>query len=800
MSQIDDVLNVARSQLGYTESPAGSNMQKYGAEYGWNGVAWCSQFQWWIFKHAGLEGLYPKTASTRVSYPWFKQRGLIRPSKLNGQPGDVIWYDFGTPDPVNHVGIIEKRLGAGHYQTIEGNSQPLWAKVLTPTGWVKMGDLQVGDEVVDPSGEKSFVTDIYPQGIEEVFRITLADGSVTHASMGHLWRIVTTPHENLEVVPTQFLKERLEKSGTARCFVPPMQPVEGRVPATMDAYALGLLLGDGTLPKKGSVKFTTADPELFDAVVASVPGLSAIHYPPYDYAITSTTHRNPLRDKLGELGVLGHTAASKRIPDVCMTWSSDDRLALLQGLMDSDGYADGHGRGYFNSVSLALAEGVRDLIRSLGGRACVTTKQPAIYTSPTQHEPKRLDHASYQVAVSLPVNVFRLERKAKRYSVDRKQRRGYRIVSVESDGWDQTQCIRVSASSHLYVTDDYIPTHNTSPTSQSNGGAVMRRDRSGSTIVAVGTPQYATVMPMRRMYDAAFPPTSPPNVEAVAGYIGGGTPHIWTDAEWASQMTKASAKYKLPIFVRGSLSSAQSHDPVADANWCADWAEAHGQPHGTLIALDYETTIYAPYLNAFDDQLNKRGYKCVVYGSRSFVVQNPEPSGGYWTATWNNVAHLDTGAAITQYGGDTTLGQPWDINVVADSTPLWGGTQEVTFLMALTDAEQDEVLQAARQINHAVGFGQTSFEKTIEAILSTVQTLVNEGRSQASNIIAAGQASDSQVQAAVLGYLTAHPSTVSLSDADKQSLVSGVVSAFQAHGVPVDAGALLDALNARLAA
>ena len=125
MTQIDDVLNVARSQIGYTESPRGSNMTKYGAEFDWNGVAWCSIFMWWIFKHADLEGLYPKTANTRVSYPWYKERGRIRASKNDGQPGDVIWFDFNPAlQPVNHVGIIEKRLGAGHYTVIEGNTSP----------------------------------------------------------------------------------------------------------------------------------------------------------------------------------------------------------------------------------------------------------------------------------------------------------------------------------------------------------------------------------------------------------------------------------------------------------------------------------------------------------------------------------------------------------------------------------------------------------------------------------------------------------------------------------------------------
>jgi hypothetical protein len=183
------------------------------------------------------------------------------------------------------------------------------------------------------------------------------------------------------------------------------------------------------------------------------------------------------------------------------------------------------------------------------------------------------------------------------------------------------------------------------------------------------------------MWDAAYPPANPPQAAAVAGYIGGATPNIWSDAEWNVALSRSGARYRLPIFVRVPPTT---RDPRVEARWCAQWAENHRQPHGTLICLDYETAINAAYVNAFDDVLVAAGYKCILYGSRNAVMQNPRPSGGYWTATWNNVPHIDTGATITQYGGDVTLGQPYDLSLVADSAPLWdiqGGD------MLLTDAD-----------------------------------------------------------------------------------------------------------------
>ena len=167
---------------------------------------------------------------------------------------------------------------------------------------------------------------------------------------------------------------------------------------------------------------------------------------------------------------------------------------------------------------------------------------------------------------------------------------------------------------------------------------------------------------MRRMWDAAFPPASPPPWEAVAGYIGGNTPHVWTDAEWARQRQR----WRVPIFTRST-----GGVPAADARHTIDWLTRHRVPKGVVVALDYETRVDAGYLRAFDAAVRRAGWRTMLYGSLSTVLHNPRPSGGYWVAHWTNVPHLYPGSAATQYGGDVTLGKPWDASLVADSTPLW---------------------------------------------------------------------------------------------------------------------------------
>lgn len=112
------VLDVARSQIGTVEDSRG--MQKYGAAYGMDGVAWCAEFQWWCFREAGASALIPKTAYTPTFYSWFQQRG-----QASRQPrvGSLVFYDW--PDSIRriqHVGIVEAVNADGSITTIEGNT------------------------------------------------------------------------------------------------------------------------------------------------------------------------------------------------------------------------------------------------------------------------------------------------------------------------------------------------------------------------------------------------------------------------------------------------------------------------------------------------------------------------------------------------------------------------------------------------------------------------------------------------------------------------------------------------------
>lgn len=117
------VLALAASNIGYKESPPGSNSSRFGQWYGMDRQPWCATFVSWVFYHAGLP--LPATTPKGFAYcpygvKWFKDKGqFFKKPKV----GDVVFFDFGRKDGVSdHVGIVEKVNSDGTVTTIEGNT------------------------------------------------------------------------------------------------------------------------------------------------------------------------------------------------------------------------------------------------------------------------------------------------------------------------------------------------------------------------------------------------------------------------------------------------------------------------------------------------------------------------------------------------------------------------------------------------------------------------------------------------------------------------------------------------------
>lgn len=365
---------------------------------------------------------------------------------------------------------------------MRGRSQPIFTNVLTPEGWRPIGDLQVGDLVIGSNGEPTPVLGVYPQGERDIYRVAAQDGSWTLCCGEHLWTVRTASDKRRDkpwrVLETQEMIGNL-RAGHARRYELPLltAPVclpEREVP--MDPYALGLLLGDGCLTGSTTPSFATEDPELAVALESVLPGVAVHHKGGPDYVLNRVkspgdvvTLENPVTRVLRDLDLLRTRSNSKFVPDVYLENSAEVRLAVLQGLLDSDGgpvvQKDRTCRVQYATTSVLLRDDVIALVRSLGGVA-YTRRRAAEGRTPGRAKGRDVGyrHDAHVVDIRLPEGIepFRLARKLDRYHEAGGGGRPMRFIdSIEPAGREETVCIQVAAEDSLYVTQDYLLTHNT---------------------------------------------------------------------------------------------------------------------------------------------------------------------------------------------------------------------------------------------------------------------------------------------------------------------------------------------------
>ena len=333
-----------------------------------------------------------------------------------------------------------------------GKAQPLDEPVLTPDGWRTMGDIRPGSYVVGSSGMPVLVTAVYPQGDKEEWEVEFENGTVVRCCGEHLWTVYKTGR-HAQTITTVELAERPHKS---RWHVPLVRPINytpSGNPLPLDPYLLGALLGDGGITN--CVGFTSADEPILAEVRARIPAGHKLHQKPgnkgYDYQIVSPRGQpNHVWTALRLLGLAGGKSCDKFIPDEYMRASPGERLLLLQGLMDTDGWSQGGRVALFASSSRLLVDQLRELVGSLGGVARpVFTKHTA-----------GLD--SHVMAFTLPAgtSAFRLPRKIERVSAGRGGALAVRAVRRTGRSVPM-QCISVASEDHLYVTTGFVLTHNT---------------------------------------------------------------------------------------------------------------------------------------------------------------------------------------------------------------------------------------------------------------------------------------------------------------------------------------------------
>lgn len=339
--------------------------------------------------------------------------------------------------------------------------QPLYSKVLTPTGWTTMGAIQKGDQVIARDGKPTYVLDVFPKGQKEVVKLTFEDGAEVECCEDHPWNTYK-PHE--EIPKTRSTKEieidLLAGKKHLRHFVQYVKPVEYQTvhKLPIDPYVLGAILGDGCVTQRYAVELSSTDSEIVERIQRSLPSGAMLRHKSgltWSFVMSDNVGRkkrvsNIVRAGIESLGLAGANSYTKFIPAEYLTASIQDRVALLQGLMDTDGYVSADGSDVsLTTCSKALADGFKELVFSLGGAA--NTKFSAL-------------KGAYTISVSFWEDQFQpfcLTRKRERYQF-RKLERRRRIVGIERTGKKvEMQCILVDNPEHLYITDYFVVTHNT---------------------------------------------------------------------------------------------------------------------------------------------------------------------------------------------------------------------------------------------------------------------------------------------------------------------------------------------------
>ena len=421
---------------------------------------------------------------TRDYYMWLnflpifdKEEQKFGFAKIRDAQYHMALYEILAEINYMHVAILKKRQIA--------SEQPHSEPILTIDGWKTMGDVQIGDLLWNPDGTLTSIINKTNNGYSDVYEFVFSDGRTTRAGIEHNWLVYDRTNKEEKVLNTkQLLEAKLFNETTAptsngkkiyknyRFAIKYTNPIQflGSCKLLIDPYVLGCLLGDGSI-KGNSASISSADPEIITRIadllgddynlIENFRSNKCIRYGiSYKGRFSEDCLKykngkygcNPLLRFLEELELKNTTCKDKFIPEMYLHAPVSERIKLLQGLMDTDGYINATGKDiHYTTVSDKLANNVLYIARSLGIKAIISTKKSKLNTN------------YYRVRLSghISFNIFLLQRKADRFLKRKDSFPLCNIVAINKlDYQEESSCIIVDNPNRLYITKDFIVTHN----------------------------------------------------------------------------------------------------------------------------------------------------------------------------------------------------------------------------------------------------------------------------------------------------------------------------------------------------
>ena len=427
---------------------------------------------------------------------WIPKAAIIKDNKV--EIAEVDYSKYSHRPPLDHQKTaIEELLKNKKYILADdmglGKCEPKNNRIFTPFGRKNIGDIKVGDKVIGSDGKPHNVIGVFPQGVKETYRITFNDGFSILTGDEHLWSVLSPNYGKntkngrrkkslvlstkqmyeggkIKVKGIDYNKDKeyeietyyKSPNSNNKWQIPIVEPIqfERNDNLPINPYFLGLILGDGHINKSSCVFTVHCDDydELFDSF-----GLNE------NKKIKNQRKGNKLigRGVLNGLKLNETRSHNKFIPEIYKYSSVENRLSILQGLMDTDGHCMFNGGGKFlgtefSTISKQLCDDVVEIVQTLGGIARVKTRIPTY----TYNGEKKKGKLSYRVNIKLPkgMNPFKLKRKANKYIEPKKYPTGRYIKNIEKVGFEDSVCISVDSPDKLYVTEHCIVTHNTTST------------------------------------------------------------------------------------------------------------------------------------------------------------------------------------------------------------------------------------------------------------------------------------------------------------------------------------------------
>lgn len=354
------------------------------------------------------------------------------------------------------------------------------SNVLTPLGWVKAINVNVGDMLIAGDGTHTSVVGVYPQKNIDMYKVTFADGATVTVGDEHLWffwysgKKIKYNRKYTLYSPSKGIRDVIlrGKLSTTRqlydyhkrqeknlsngkrpywAIVPLCRPVHFTISnknkydntLRIDPYLLGILLGDGCI----NININIKEDSVKDFLESIIP--NDTHCVDNKCLSIVGQQLEDIKDELKKYKLYKLDTNKNFIPDDYLFSSVKNRFTLMQGLIDNDGYVNDRGHILYTTASEQLAKDVQHLSRSLGCNATITNSDDREYVV--------LMYGGNQIN-----NFTRIPHKKDLINLfDGKHSESCRrITNIDYVGNGDGVCFAIDHPTGLHVVDDFIVTHN----------------------------------------------------------------------------------------------------------------------------------------------------------------------------------------------------------------------------------------------------------------------------------------------------------------------------------------------------